>query len=544
MKVEEKKRRDKENSRLEKWHLMLYETLIEKMQMDQKQKEKLGIREMKVVVDKKMIEKSRKERTKMRSRVWKGIPERWRSEAWMYLLQARKLKQDTERQFDCPNLYNNLLIRAKLVSKDIKQIDLDINRTYRDHVDFRKRYGIGQKSLLSILAAYAVFNTEVGYCQGMSQIAALFLMYMNEEDAFWCLHSLLVDNRYSMHGFFVPGFPKLLRFQAHYEKILQRYLPRIGKHLDKANIPPIYLTKWWFGCYLDRVPFTLALRLWDVFLSEGDAILIAMAYNIMKMHQKSIRKLQIEEFMNYIQSTIAVDFGYSDEEVMHSLAECLHRLQVDHMDRPLSPPPGDNPEKPKIKFGPVLARSMFDIREGIREMKNRHSRANCNLLPPPSPSLLRSRLTNALGEEETEVPSSSSTSTVRSSQNTRDNEQKLSQPSYELPTNCPQLSSPHKSPVNVPQSENSNRTIFSNPTSPMRKVLPQTTVKPYVQGDISSSSSSRNTRYENSPMITARYRTSHPAYSPGNYFSLFHNIFSNHGVYIMKCFLYNTYWRL
>lgn len=84
MKVEEKKRRDKENSRLEKWHLMLYETLIEKMQMDQKQKEKLGIREMKVVVDKKMIEKSRKERTKMRSRVWKGIPERWRSEVYHF----------------------------------------------------------------------------------------------------------------------------------------------------------------------------------------------------------------------------------------------------------------------------------------------------------------------------------------------------------------------------------------------------------------------------------------------------------------------------
>lgn len=26
-----------------------------------------------------------------------------------------------------------------------------------------------------------MYNTEVGYCQGMSQIAALLLMYMNEE---------------------------------------------------------------------------------------------------------------------------------------------------------------------------------------------------------------------------------------------------------------------------------------------------------------------------------------------------------------------------
>uniref|UniRef100_A0A914RTH3 Rab-GAP TBC domain-containing protein n=1 Tax=Parascaris equorum TaxID=6256 RepID=A0A914RTH3_PAREQ len=82
-------------------------------------------------------------------------------------------------------------MRARLVSRDIKQIDLDINRTYRDHLAFRRRYDLKQQSLFNVLAAYAMYNTEVGYCQGMSQIAALFLMYMDEEDAFWCLHALL-----------------------------------------------------------------------------------------------------------------------------------------------------------------------------------------------------------------------------------------------------------------------------------------------------------------------------------------------------------------
>lgn len=38
-----------------------------------------------------------------------------------------------------------------------------------------------QQSLFHVLAAYSVYNTEVGYCQGMSQLAALLLMYMNEE---------------------------------------------------------------------------------------------------------------------------------------------------------------------------------------------------------------------------------------------------------------------------------------------------------------------------------------------------------------------------
>ena len=51
-----------------------------------------------------------------------------------------------------------------------------------------------------MLAAYSMYNMEVGYCQGMSEIAALLLMYMNEEDAFWALSALLSNKRHAKHG--------------------------------------------------------------------------------------------------------------------------------------------------------------------------------------------------------------------------------------------------------------------------------------------------------------------------------------------------------
>ena len=41
-----------------------------------------------------------------------------------------------------------------------------------------------QQALFHVLAAYSMYNTDVGYCQGMSQIAALLLMYFNEEVCF------------------------------------------------------------------------------------------------------------------------------------------------------------------------------------------------------------------------------------------------------------------------------------------------------------------------------------------------------------------------
>lgn len=34
----------------------------------------------------------------------------------------------------------------------------------------------------------------------MSQIAALLLMYLNEEDAFWGLSNLMADSKWAMHG--------------------------------------------------------------------------------------------------------------------------------------------------------------------------------------------------------------------------------------------------------------------------------------------------------------------------------------------------------
>lgn len=91
-------------------------------------------------------------------------------------------------------------------SPDIRQIDLDVNRTYRDHIMFRERYSSKQQELFNVLGAYSVYNLEIGYCQGMSQIAALLLMYLDEEDAFWALSVLVSDRKYSMHGMSVYLF--------------------------------------------------------------------------------------------------------------------------------------------------------------------------------------------------------------------------------------------------------------------------------------------------------------------------------------------------
>ena len=73
-------------------------------------------------------------RVKVKRRVYKGIPERVRGQAWVKLTECTKLKESKQ------NTYKGYR-ESKAKEKIMHQIDLDINRSNRNHVDFRERYG-------------------------------------------------------------------------------------------------------------------------------------------------------------------------------------------------------------------------------------------------------------------------------------------------------------------------------------------------------------------------------------------------------------------
>lgn len=62
----------------------------------------------------------------------------------------------------------------------------DINRTFPAHDYFKEAGGVGQDSLYKISKAYAVYDEEVGYCQGLSFLAAALLLHVS-------LHQIIID---------------------------------------------------------------------------------------------------------------------------------------------------------------------------------------------------------------------------------------------------------------------------------------------------------------------------------------------------------------
>lgn len=185
---------------------------------------------------------------KLRTRIFKGIPIKLRSAAWQKLLQTDQTIAANR------GVYAKMLAYARQWCTEARQIDSDVNRQFREHLQYRERYSVKQQSLFNVLTAYSMYNMELGYCQGMAGVAGILLMYMDEEPAFWALSTFMSDRKYAMHGLFIEGFPKLTRFLAHHDRIIEKFLPKLYKHFAKHNLDSIlYSLKWFFVIFVERV---------------------------------------------------------------------------------------------------------------------------------------------------------------------------------------------------------------------------------------------------------------------------------------------------
>ncbi|CAK7305640.1 USP6 N-terminal-like protein [Vulpes lagopus] len=265
---------------------------------------------------------------KLWCRVYRGVPPQVQGQVWLRLLKVDQVKARNARK------YQEMKEAALVSSRDIMQIDLDVNRTFRSHTMFWDRYGVGLTCSEPCSTCW-LYDTEVGYCQGMSEIAAILLMFLPEQDAFWALAQLMTDDRHAMHGFFVPGFPKLLRFQAHHERVLQRALPDLRKHMDEEQMSTgICIPKWFLQCFLGR--------LWDAYILDGERVLTAMAYTTVNVHRKRLLKLPLEGLREFLQDSLAQLWALEDEAVLRHLRASMTQLR---RMRCHLPPPQVGPEE-------------------------------------------------------------------------------------------------------------------------------------------------------------------------------------------------------
>ncbi|CAG8568048.1 869_t:CDS:2 [Rhizophagus irregularis] len=223
--------------------------------------------------------------SKFFKRISKGIPDSWRSPVWYYL--ATNGSTDTEFDEDLVKTYKDLL---KLPSAHERQIDLDIPRTLHSHIMFRTRYGPGQRALFDVLRAFSNYDEQVGYCQGMTNIATILLMYYTEEYAFIMLTKMFT--KCNLHDLYIPGFPALMESFYVQEKLMNN---------------TAYATRWYITLFTsDVVPHHTLLRIWDLLMLYGFDILYFVAVALLKYNEAILLSSDFDRALTMLSSSIKV----------------------------------------------------------------------------------------------------------------------------------------------------------------------------------------------------------------------------------------------
>ncbi|XP_060893693.1 TBC1 domain family member 10A-like [Labrus mixtus] len=220
---------------------------------------------------------------KVRLRCQKGIPPALRGRAWLYLSGGKMKKEQNNGKFQ-------ELDSQPGDPKWVDVIEKDLHRQFPFHEMFVSRGGHGQQDLFRVLKAYTLYRPEEGYCQAQAPIAAVLLMHMPAEDAFWGL--VQICEKY-LPGYYSPGLEAIQLDGEILFALLRRVSPLAYRHLEKHKIDPIlYMTEWFMCAFSRTLPWASVLRVWDMFLCDGVKIILRVGLVLLKCMLGTREKLK------------------------------------------------------------------------------------------------------------------------------------------------------------------------------------------------------------------------------------------------------------
>ncbi|XP_044244395.1 TBC1 domain family member 2B isoform X3 [Ursus arctos] len=241
----------------------------------------------------------------LKSLIRAGIPHEHRSKVWKWCvdLHTRKFKDSTK-----PGYFQTLLQKAlEKQNPASKQIELDLLRTLPNNKHYSCPTSEGIQKLRNVLLAFSWRNPDIGYCQGLNRLVAVALLYLEQEDAFWCLVTIV--EVFMPRDYYTKTLLGSQVDQRVFRDLMSEKLPRLHAHLEQHNVDYTLITfNWFLVVFVDSVVSDILFKIWDSFLYEGPKVIFRFALALFKYKEEEILKLQdsmsIFKYLRYFTRTI------------------------------------------------------------------------------------------------------------------------------------------------------------------------------------------------------------------------------------------------
>ncbi|KAJ9256619.1 hypothetical protein DTO207G8_2622 [Paecilomyces variotii] len=184
--------------------------------------------------------------------------------------------------------------KAKEDAAALQKLEKAIRRDLGSRTSYSKYFLSqgNQEALFGLCKAYALYDEEVGYAQGVNFIAMPLLFNMDEGEAFTLLVKLM--HKYGLRQMFINEMPGLHLHLYQFERLLEDLEPALYCHLRRRSVTPqLYATQWFLTLFAYRFPLQLVLRIYDLIFEEGlESTILRFGIAIMQRNAKTLLEMK------------------------------------------------------------------------------------------------------------------------------------------------------------------------------------------------------------------------------------------------------------
>ncbi|KAK0212657.1 rab-GTPase-TBC domain-containing protein [Desarmillaria ectypa] len=232
------------------------------------------------------------ESEKLAQAIAKGIPGTLRGMMWQLMAASKD-----------PELESTYLKLLKETSPHEKAITRDLGRTFPHHDFFTDGDGIGQENLFNVLKAYSLYDTQVGYCQGLPFVVAILLLNMPDEEAFSLLVRLMYV--YDLRGHFLPEMPKLQLRLFQFDRLVEELLPVLHIHFLRQGVKSsMFCSQWFLTIFSYRFPLDIVFRIYDNCLANGIEAIFGFSIALLRKNEDLLLGLKFDEILTFLNTKL------------------------------------------------------------------------------------------------------------------------------------------------------------------------------------------------------------------------------------------------